>query len=137
MKKNLIALLSLLTILSSCGLKGWFPGWDDNPKTSTTQPVQGCNKDVTVHYKNNCSKSLIMYFTEVNPGTTVNCETLTEHGHMTSNAILTAIIHKGKLGYFVFAEDVEGKCTGGHRKAEYWVNCEQSTSEEATFDVCH
>jgi hypothetical protein len=135
MRKIAVALIFLGS--SACnGMHGWFPGWDDNPKTSSTQPPEGCNKDVTVHYKNNCSKNLIMYFIEVNPGTTVNCESLNNYGFMASNEIKTATIHKGKNGYFVFAEDEEGKCTGGHRKAEYWVNCEQSNNEEATFNIC-
>lgn len=132
------ALFLFLTIsLCSCGLHGWFPGWDDNPKTSTTQPTQGCNKDLIVHYKNNCSKELIMYFIEINPGSTFNCESLGDSGTIAANETKTVTIHKGKLGYFVFAEDTEGKCTGGHRKADAWVSCEQSTSDEATFDVCH
>jgi hypothetical protein len=132
--KKISVILSMI-ILSGC--QGWFPGWDDNPKTTTTQPAQGCNKDLMVHYKNNCPKDLIMYFIEVSPGTMVNCESLTDLGGITINETKTVTIHKGKNGYFVFAQDVEGKCTGGHRKAEYWVNCEQSTSDEVTFDICH
>jgi len=66
MKK--IFLLYSVFLFSSCGLRGWFPGWDDNPQTSMTQPAQGCNKDVTVHYKNNCSKNLIMYLLKSMPG---------------------------------------------------------------------
>lgn len=56
---------------------------------------------------------------------------------MPANETKTVTIHKGKLGYFVFAENVEGKCTGGHRKAEAWINCELSTSEETYLEVCH
>ena len=78
-----------------------------------------------------------MYFTEANHGTIVDCENLTDNGTISENETKSVTIHKGKSGYFVFAEDAEGKCTGGHRKAEYWFNCEQSTSDEATFDVCH
>lgn len=137
MIKKIFFFIAVIFCISCNGIHGWFPGWDDNPKTSTTQPVQGCNKDLTVHFKNNCSKNLIMYFIEVNPNTTFNCENLIDYGFMASNKTKTATIHKGKMGYFVFAEDEEGKCTGGHRKAEYWVNCEQSTSDEANFDVCH
>ncbi|MFT4016994.1 MAG: hypothetical protein QM668_08540 [Agriterribacter sp.] len=136
MRKIAITIISL-NLFACNGIHGWFPGWDDNPKTSATQPTQGCYKDIAVHYKNNCSKSLVMYFIEVNPGTTVNCESLNDYGFMASNETKTATIHNGKIGYFVFADDAEGKCTGGHRKAEYWVNCEQSTSEEASFNVCN
>lgn len=134
--KNITFLITVI-FFTGCGLKGWFPGWDDNPKISTTQPTQGCNKDLNVHYKNNCSKTLIMYFIEINPGTTFVCESLSDLGSININEMKTVTIHKGKIGYFVFAEDIEGKCTGGQRKAEYWVSCEQSTSEEASFDICH
>ncbi|MCC6690411.1 MAG: hypothetical protein IT235_02650 [Bacteroidia bacterium] len=131
-------LLYSIIFLSSCdGIHGWFPEWDDNPKTTPTQPAQGCNKDLTVHFKNNCSKNLIMYFIEVNPSITVSCESLQNYGFMASNETKSVTIHKGKNGYFVFAEDEEAKCTGGHRKAEYWINCERSTSNEVSFDVCH
>ena len=94
-------------------------------------------RDLTVHYKNNGSKNLIMYFIEVNPGITVVCETLTDLGTMSINETKTVTIHKGKNGYFVFAEDNEGKCSSGHRKADAWVNCEQSSSDEVTFNVCN
>lgn len=137
MKKRLSLFLLLSFFFASCGLKGWFPGWDDNPKTTTIQPTQGCNKDLIVNYKNNCSKRLIMYFMEITPGSRFNCESLIDLGTMAANEVKTVIIHKGKLGYFVFAEDEEGKCTGGHRKAEAWVSCEQSTSDEASFNVCN
>jgi hypothetical protein len=132
-----IFFVSLVLSFVGCGLHGWFPGWDENPKISTTQPTQGCNRDLIVHYKNNCSKELIMYFIEINPGSTFNCETLGGFGNMAANEMKTVTIHKGKLGYFVFAEDAEGKCNIGHRQAEAWVSCENATSGEASFDICH
>lgn len=125
----------ILSITSCNGIRGWFPGYTD-PQPTSTQPKTGCTSDVTVHYKNDCSKNLIMYFIEVNPGTTVICESLIDYGNMTINEVKTVTIHKGKLGYFVFAEDSDGKCTGGRRKAETWVNCEQSTNENVNFNVC-
>ena len=136
MKKTLLVIFSM-TIISCNGIHGWFPGFTDNPPTSTTQPSVGCNKDINVHYKNNCSKELIMYFIEVSPNTTINCETLEDLGIISLNETKTTMVHKGKLGYFVFAEDKEGKCTCGHRKAESYVNCEQSTGEDVYIDVCH
>ena len=78
-----------------------------------------------------------MYFTEVHPGTTAHCESLERYGFIASNETKLATVHKGNNGYFVFVEDEEGKCTDRHRKAEYWVNCEQSTNDEASFNVCH
>ena len=135
MKKILVFLTTIL--FTGCnGIHGWFPGYTD-PQPTQTQPAQGCNKDLIVHYKNNCSKDLIMYFTEVNPGITIICGSLTDLGSMNTNETKTVTIHKGKIGYFVFAEDSEGKCSSAHRKADAWVNCQQSTSDEANFDVCH
>ena len=133
--KKILAFLTIILLTGCNGIHGWFPGYTD-PQPTQTQPAQGCNKDLTVHYKNNCSKDLIMYFIEVNPGTTVNCESLGDFGTMTANETETVTIHKGKIGYFVFADDTEGKCKGGHRKAERWINCEQSNNGEVTFNVC-
>ncbi len=90
--RNAILIIVTVIVVSGCGLKGWFPGWDDNPKTSTTQPAQGCNQDINVHYKNNCSKELIMYFIEVNPGTTVNCESLEDFGSIKAICVMSAVI---------------------------------------------
>ncbi len=134
--KKLIIIIIVFSLIGCDGIHGWFPGYTD-PQPTPTQPTTGCNKDLTVHYKNNCSKDLIMYFIEVNPGTTVMCESLIDQGSMNMNETKTVVIHKGKNGYFVFAEDKEGKCSSGHRKADAWVNCEQSTSDEATFNVCN
>lgn len=130
-----IATFSLLIVimLSGCdGIRGWWPGTDG----TSTIPTQGCDKDLTVYYKNNCEKTLIVYFTEVNPGSIVDCKTLQDYGSIYSDQSKTFTIHKGKIGFFVFAEDQEGKCTGGHRKAEAWVNCSQSTSNEVSFSIC-
>ena len=134
MKK--ILFIILITTIFGCDLRGWFPGWDDNTTTSTKQPIQGCNNDININYKNNCSKALLLYFIEINPRVTFNCESLSSYGTIGADQIKTVTIHKGKLGYFVFAEDTEGKCTSGHRKSEAWVNCEQSTSSEVSFNVC-
>jgi hypothetical protein len=134
--KELIIIIIVFSLIGCDGIHGWFPGYTD-PQPTPTQPTIGCNKDLTVHYKNNCSKNLIMYFIEVSPNTTINCESLEDLGIIVMNETKTMIVHKGKLGYIVFAEDEEGKCTGGHRKAELYVNCELSTSDDAYFNVCN
>lgn len=136
MKKLFIAFHFLF--FGSCkGITGWFPGWDNSPQTSSSQPTVGCSKDLNVHFKNNCTMSLIMYFIEINPGSNFLCENLNEYGIIALDATKSIIIHKGKLGFVVFAEYVEGKCTGGHRKSERWINCEKSTSDEVIFNVCN
>ena len=128
-----VLLLMTVTLFSGCDrIRGWWPGTDG----TSTMPSQGCDKDLTVYYKNNCGKTLIVYFTEVNPGTTVDCNVLQDYGSIYADQSKTFTIHKGKIGFFVFALDQEGKCTGGHRKAEAWVNCSQSSSNEASFNIC-
>jgi|GEM_PF-5049987 len=129
---KILFLLALVTLIG-CG----FPGVSDGPSQSSHQPSAGCNQDVKVHYRNNCGKNLIVFFIEVNPGTPAICESLERMGSILVNQRREFTIHKGKTAFFVFAEDEEGKCNGGHRKSEAWVNCEQASSSEASFDVCH
>ncbi|SEM90973.1 hypothetical protein SAMN04488505_10719 [Chitinophaga rupis] len=133
--KVLSCIFLMLTLPACDGIRGWFPGYTD-PKPSQAKPDQGCNKDLTVHYKNNCSKQLIMYFTEITPGSSFQCEGLGNLGMIVVNETKSVTVHKGKIGYLVFAEDPEGRCNSAHRKSEAWVNCEQSNNEEATFNVC-
>ncbi len=131
--KKLILLLVVASLLSCGKMRGWFPGWEGD----LTQPLKGCQHDLTVHYSNNCDMNLLVYFIEVDPGTIVNCEILVYSGNLGSNLSKTFTIHKGKIGYFVFAENEEGKCSGAHRKSETWVNCSQSNGDEAFFQVCN
>lgn len=134
MRKSILIILGL-SMISCDGIHGWFPGYTE-PNPSQKQPTIGCNKDLTVVYKNNCSENLIMYFIEVNPETNVKCDRLTDLGNISFNETKTVIIHQGKNGYFVFAKDSEGKCSIGHRKAEAWVKCEESSSDSLILEVC-
>lgn len=91
MKKRYI-IVAVIFSFGCNGIHGWFPGYTD-PQPA---PAQGCNKDLTVHYKYNCEKSLIMYFIEVNPGTTVECEKLNDNGTISANETKAVTVHKGK-----------------------------------------
>ncbi len=134
---RILVILFAIILVGCDGVRGWFPGWGDSTQILIPQPKEGCQQDLSVHYSNNCDMNLLVYFIEVDPGTIVNCEILVYSGNLGSNLSKTFTIHKGKIGYFVFAENEEGKCSGAHRKAETWVDCSQSTGDEAFFQVCN
>lgn len=132
--KNYSSIFILFTIFNC---NGWFPGFtDDQPVQS--QPSQGCNKDLNLQFKNNCNQNILLYFLEINPGETVDCEKMVDYGTIPINETSgTFKIHKGKIGYFVFANDKEGKCSSQHRKSETWINCEQSNNSDVIFNICN
>lgn len=134
--KNLFTVAcSLLILLStSCGkVRGWWPGVTD----PISAPTNGCNKDIDVIFNNNCYNSLIVFFLEVNPGSEINCEKLYNIGTIDQDQNTKIVtIHKGKIGYFVFAESINGQCTGGKRKAERFVEYSGNTSNQVTLSMC-
>ncbi len=103
---------------------------------SGTSPSAGCNRDVTIQFRNTCGKDLIVYMIEALPASTFNCESLIYLGRIGNNISRKFEIKKGKIGYFVFAENEEGQCTGRYRKSELWVDCSNSNGNEAHFTTC-
>ncbi|MDY0905629.1 hypothetical protein [Pedobacter sp. CFBP9032] len=141
MKNNLaqytIAICLILSCLSCHKIRGWFSGYDE---ATPQNPIQqtGCSKDVVVHYKNNCNSSLLLYYKEFTEGDSFKCEDLTYYGTLNIGDISAVTIHKGKSGYFVFATNKIGKCTGGDRKSEYWFRCSANiTLDDSNFNTCN
>ena len=130
-------ILSSLLLLMGCGkIKGWFGETDVDSWSRPAPQRSGCKRDTNVSFTNDCTKGLIMYFMELSPGAGIDCNNLTEYGLIGVNATKSVIIHSGKSGYFVFAEDAQGRCSEGHRKATRSVDCQQATSDNASFRIC-
>ena len=140
MKKLALLVCSLLT--AGCGENGFKLGFPPQeiskpqPPASTSRPATGCTRDVTVNYTNNCSKELVMYFIEMSPGDSMPCESAKDEGVIQAGGSKSITVHSGKIGFVIFAEDAEGRCTTSHRKAESWVHCEQATGNIANFNIC-
>ncbi len=120
--------------ITSCGpMTGY---GDDKTATSTTKPTAGANQDVTVHFSNNCGQDVLVYYNEILPGSILPCESLKDLGLLTRNNEIPVTVHKGKIGFIVFAETSEGKCTGGKRKAVSWIDASNASSASSYFNSC-
>jgi hypothetical protein len=98
-------------------------------------PNRVCAKDIRVHFKNNSESPLLVFFAEVNPGGVISCDHLQSGGSIAVGDLSTTILHKGKIGYFVFAETQEGSRSIAKRRAETWVQCVPSATDDVYFDM--
>jgi len=139
MKKFIIVIIGFLTLVGckECPIRGGFPEKITDPNTSPNRPTNGCKVDLTTNFKNNCNIKLYVFYLEIDPGAFIKCEELQYGGELSPNQSKQYIIHKGKLGYFVFAEALDAKCTDSQIKSLKWVDCSNSTSNTGFFDTCY
>lgn len=119
------------------GCDNWFERQPKTGEMTKSKPVKGSDHDVTVYWKNNCENTLIVYAIQIAPGSSFNCDQLEYYGSVSKMGNFSYVIPKGKIAFFAFAETTAGQCTGGQRKAEYWVNTENSTATTANFPICN
>lgn len=118
------------------GCSNW-PGYgDDSTVISSTEPTSGANQDVEIYFANNCDQDLLIYFNETMPGSILPCTTLKDYGWLKRNSKIRVTVHKGKIGFIAFAENTEGKCTGGNRRAEKWIDASNASSNTSFFNAC-
>ena len=128
-------LLILTTAISGCNLHGWWPGVTDPQQRANNPPVNGCNQEIIVDYFNNDKESLLVYSIQVNPGAHFDCSQLVDIGVVLPNEHVKYTIQKGKLAYFVFAENSSGQCNSADRKVETWVDCSKAINDQAHFNI--
>lgn len=134
---KLIYLIFLGFLLSGCGDGPCrLPGCSDGPSQGSNRPTAGCNQDVNIIYSNQCGLRLLVYFIEVSPNSNFDCSKLEDYGSVNNGQTITVTVHTSKIGFIVFSETPEGKCTGGRRKFESWIHCENASSSSAYFNIC-
>ena len=128
--KNTFYIL-LMVLFSSCGPEGIRGWWPDGTSTEN----KGCNRDLTVKWKNNWNKNLIAFFVQVKPDAGIPCESLENFGIIAVGETKSFVINKGMKGFFVFAEKIDGQCSTTRRYKESTVTCENVTYDVENFNI--
>jgi hypothetical protein len=132
MRKYLFLFITIA--FCKCDCEGWPPGTTGN-SSGSNPPKQGCNRDVTVYYKNNSSTTVFVYYAEMKPGDQIPCGNMSYLEQVLVNNTTTGVpVHKGKLMHFIFVS-VNDPCSAANTISDVWVDCGSANSNAAYFNV--